>query len=149
MIYDQGCISWNVRTELGLIVHCNNFRIPIFGNNETSFWTDVLHVVIALSFVIAMSGRWKRQILTNIYKKLIKKNNRGTKRIAGLLLGYVALPLVVCALIVLIKSFLLSVISLEISKTWIFQTLVDHWLECFLIGVLNFNLLTKLIRGRG
>ena len=82
-------------------------------------------------------------------KKLIKKNNRGTKRIAGLLLGYVALPLVVCALIVLIKSFLLSVISLEISKTWIFQTLVDHWLECFLIGVLNFNLLTKLIRGRG
>ena len=80
---------------------------------------------------------------------VIIRNNRGIKRLTGLLLIYVALPLVICALIILIKSLLLSVISLEWSSSWIFQTLIDHWLECFLIGVLNFNVLTKWMRGRG
>lgn len=80
---------------------------------------------------------------------MIIRNNRGTKRLAGLLLTYVAFPLVVCALIILIKSLLLSVISLEWSKSWIFQTLIDHWLECFLIGIMNFNALMKWMRGRG
>ena len=80
---------------------------------------------------------------------VIIRNNRGIKRLTGLLLIYVALPLVICALIILIKSLLLSVISLEWSRSWIFQTLIDHWLECFLIGVLNFKVLTKWMRGRG
>ena len=80
---------------------------------------------------------------------MIIKNNRGTKRLGGLLLTYVALPLVICALIVLIKSLLLSVISLEWSEGWIFQTLVDHWLESFLIGVANFSALLKWIKGKG
>ena len=80
---------------------------------------------------------------------VIIRNNRGTKRLASLLLTYVAFPLVVCALIILIKSQLLSVISLEWSKGWIFQTLIDHWLECFLIGIINFNTLMKWMRGRG
>ena len=79
---------------------------------------------------------------------MIIRNNRGIKRLTGLLLIYVALPLVICALIILIKSLLLSVISLEWSRSWIFQTLIDHWLECFLIGVLNFNVFTKLMRGK-
>ena len=69
-------------------------------------------------------------------------------RIAGLLLGYVAFPLVVCSLIVLIKPLLLSSIPFEQSESWIFQTLIDHWLECILIGVLNVNVLMKLIRGK-
>ena len=80
---------------------------------------------------------------------MIIRNNRGIKRLTGLLLIYVALPLVICALIILIKSLLLSVISLEWSKSWIFQTLIDHWLECFLIGVANFSALLKWIRGKG
>ena len=80
---------------------------------------------------------------------MIIRNNRGTKRLAGLLLTYVAFPLVVCALIILIKSQLLSVISLEWSKGWIFQTLIDHWLESFLIGIANFSALLKWIRGKG
>ena len=80
---------------------------------------------------------------------MIIRNNRGTKRLAGLLLTYVAFPLVVCALIILIKSLLLSVISLEWSKGWIFQTLIDHWLECFLIGIMNLNALMKWMMGRG
>ena len=79
---------------------------------------------------------------------MIIRNNRGIKRLTGLLLIYVALPLVICALIILIKSLLLSVISLEWSRNWIFQTLIDHWLECFLIGVLKFKVLTKLMRGK-
>jgi len=69
-------------------------------------------------------------------------------RIAGLLLGYVAFPLVVCFLIVLIKPLVLSSIPFEQSESWIFQTLIDHWLECILIGVLNVNVLMKLIRGK-
>ena len=69
-------------------------------------------------------------------------------RIAGLLLGYVAFPLVVCFLIVLIKPLVLSSIPFEQSESWIFQTLIDHWLECILIGVLNVNGLMKLIRGK-
>ena len=69
-------------------------------------------------------------------------------RIAGLLLGYVAFPLVVCFLIVLIKPLLLSSIPFEQSESWIFQTLIDHWLECILIGVLNVNVLMKLIRSK-
>ena len=79
---------------------------------------------------------------------MIIRNNRGIKRLTGLLLIYVALPLVICALIILIKSLLLSVISLEWSSSWIFQTLIDHWLECFLIGALNFKVLTKWMRGK-
>ena len=69
-------------------------------------------------------------------------------RIAGLLLGYVAFPLVVCFLIVLIKPLVLSSVPFEQSESWIFQTLIDHWLECILIGVLNVNVLMKLIRGK-
>ena len=69
-------------------------------------------------------------------------------RIAGLLLGYVAFPLVVCFLIVLIKPLVLSSIPFEQSESWIFQTLIDHWLECILIGVLNVNVLMKLIRAK-
>ena len=69
-------------------------------------------------------------------------------RIAGLLLVYVAFPLVVCSLIVLIKPLVLSSIPFEQSESWIFQTLIDHWLECILIGVLNVNVLMKLIRGK-
>ena len=69
-------------------------------------------------------------------------------RIAGLLLGYVAFPLVVCFLIVLIKPLVLSSIPFEQSESWIFQTLIDHWLECILIGVLNVNVLMKLIRSK-
>ena len=69
-------------------------------------------------------------------------------RIAGLLLGYVAFQLVVCSLIVLIKPLVLSSIPFEQSESWIFQTLIDHWLECILIGVLNVNVLMKLIRSK-
>ena len=69
-------------------------------------------------------------------------------RIAGLPLGYVAFPLVVCFLIVLIKPLVLSSIPFEQSESWIFQTLIDHWLECILIGVLNVNVLMKLIRSK-
>ena len=79
---------------------------------------------------------------------LNKKENRRNKnkKVANLIFGYVFLPLVVCFFVLILKLLLLSSISFKIAETWIFQTLLDHWLECCLLSIINLNFLIRFKR---
>ena len=79
---------------------------------------------------------------------LNNKKNRKNRKVANLIFGYVFLPLAVCFFVLILKLFLLSSVSFKLAETWIFQTLLDHWLECCLLSVINLNFLIRFKRDK-
>ena len=77
-----------------------------------------------------------------------EKRKRKNRKVANLVFGYVFLPLAVCFFVLILKLFLLSSVSFKFMETWIFQTLLDHWLECCLLSVINLNFLIRFNRNK-